>query len=55
MLYIKCLEKKIIKKTKRVIFLGGGGAGSVLVLMKLNRLGLDIVETVDMTSSDHLC
>lgn len=48
-------RKKNYKKNQACHFFLGGGAGSVLVLMKLNRLGLDIVETVDMTSSDHLC
>lgn len=48
-------KKNIIKKNQRVFFFGGGGGSVVLVLMKLKRLGLDIVQTVDMTSSDHLC
>lgn len=49
-------KKNIIKKNQRVFFFLGGGGSVVLVLvLKLKRLGLDIVQTVDMTSSDHLC
>lgn len=47
-------KKNIIKKKPACLFFFGGGS-VVLVLMKLKRLGLDIVQTVDMTSSDHLC
>lgn len=48
-------KKNIIKKNQRVFFFGGGGSVVLVLVLKLKRLGLDIVQTVDMTSSDHLC
>lgn len=48
-------KKNIIKKNQRVFFFWGGGSVVLVLVLKLKRLGLDIVQTVDMTSSDHLC